>query len=119
MASVGSNPTLSAYYALVYSISRYSFSMRRGAGVADQARLESASRLLVTVGSNPTLSAFLISTIVGRPLKHSNSTSYTPPQSWGFLSCPDTSGRPPTLIIGRSVGRAVGLGAPLFQRSHT
>ena len=60
MASVGSNPTLSAYYALVYSISRYSFSMRRGAGVADQARLESASRLMVTVGSNPTLSAFFI-----------------------------------------------------------
>ena len=36
------------------------FSVRRGAGVADQARLESASRLMVTVGSNPTLSAFFI-----------------------------------------------------------
>ena len=31
--------------------------MRRGAGVAYQARLESVSSLLVTVGSNPTLSA--------------------------------------------------------------
>ncbi len=30
----------------------------RGAGVAYQARLESACSLLVTVGSNPTLSAF-------------------------------------------------------------
>ena len=58
MASVGSNPTLSVFYALAYSISRYSFSLRSGAGVAEQARLETACRLLVTVGSNPTLSAF-------------------------------------------------------------
>ena len=90
LASVGSNPTLSALYALDYNISRYSFSMRRGAGVADQARLESACRLLVTVGSNPTLSAFLISTIVGRPLKYSPLI----PQSLGFLKLGDTP-RPP------------------------
>jgi hypothetical protein len=44
--SVGSNPTLSA-----------SNRLRRGAGVAYQARLESACSRKATVGSNPTLSA--------------------------------------------------------------
>ena len=62
--------------------------------MADQARLESACRLLVTVGSNPTLSAFLISTIVGRLLKYSPLISKSP-NLWGFLKLGDTP-RPPT-----------------------
>jgi hypothetical protein len=54
MSLVGSNPTLSARLFLFW----------RGAGVDDQARLESACRCKVTVGSNPTLSAkiFTLST---------------------------------------------------------
>ena len=69
-ASVGSNPTLSAKItgdeAASYGAAdverrvwRQCETSRRGAGVADQARLESACRLRVTVGSNPTLSAYL------------------------------------------------------------
>ncbi len=54
LRSAGSNPALSAIrYSDVPSKSR------RGAGVADQARLESVCSRKVTVGSNPTLSAII------------------------------------------------------------
>ena len=54
LRSAGSNPALSANE----SCHRHSFPFpRRGAGVADQARLESVCSRKVTVGSNPTLSA--------------------------------------------------------------
>jgi hypothetical protein len=38
--------------------------LRRGAGVADQARLESVCSRKATVGSNPTLSAILFSKVL-------------------------------------------------------
>ncbi len=95
MASVGSNPTLSAFYALAYSISRYSFSLRRGAGVADQARLESACRLLVTVGSNPTLSAFLNIDDCRETAEIVSINLLYPPILGDFLKLGDTP-RPPT-----------------------
>ena len=45
------------FFRTVNIVKPYRFFLRRGAGVADQARLESACRLWATVGSNPTLSA--------------------------------------------------------------
>ena|GEM_PF-2078303 len=54
LRSAGSNPALSA----IERCHRYqSPFLWRGAGVADQARLESVCIRKVTVGSNPTLSA--------------------------------------------------------------
>ena len=114
LASVGSNPTLSAFYTLAYSISRYSFlraercwSGRSGAPgervspFGDRGFESHPLRFFDIDDCRDTTGIFSINLLI--------------PQSFRFLSCPDTSGRPPTLIIGRSVGRAVGLGAPLFS----
>jgi hypothetical protein len=54
--SAGSNPALSASRKLLGCLFPL---LWRGAGVADQARLESVCSRKVTVGSNPTLSAML------------------------------------------------------------
>ncbi len=53
LRSAGSNPALSAIESLLGYRSSFSW---RGAGVADQARLESVCTRKGTVGSNPTLS---------------------------------------------------------------
>ncbi len=87
-------------YALAYSISRYCFSPRRGAGVADQARLESACRLLVTVGSNPTLSAFFNLDDCRETAEIVSINSPISPQSWGTSK---SGGHPQTPARGISL----------------